>query len=60
MKKYIEIVEFATGDVIKRLDVTGKSEREIELIDNGVNINLNHNDYFTRENESDEALPLEE
>ena len=45
MKKYLVIVEDATGDIVKRVEVTGKSDRNIEKIERGMNINLNHNEY---------------
>lgn len=54
MKKYIEIVAYGSDEVVKRLEVTGKSNREIERIDRGMNINLNHEDYYTREVSDDD------
>lgn len=45
---YIEVVNKADKRVIHRIDVTGKSERAIDRVDDGLNINLNHVEYFTR------------
>jgi len=45
--KYIEIVHMESGKVENRIEVTGHSQREIEKIEDGVNINL-HDDYMTR------------
>jgi hypothetical protein len=58
MKKYVylEIVEYGTDEVVKRMDVTNKSERLIERIERGVNINLNHNEFFTRQSSTEENL----
>lgn len=45
---YIEIIDDETGEVEKRIDVSGKSARAIDRVEDGVNRNLNHNDYSTR------------
>ncbi len=44
----VEIVEFKTGEVVKTIDCEGRSLREVNKVDDGVNINLNHKEYFTR------------
>lgn len=53
MNKYIEITEFGTDKVVKRVDVTGKTENTITIIDNGMNRNLNHDKFYTVENETE-------
>lgn len=58
MKKYLEIVEFVTGNAVKRIDVTNQSESEIQRIERGFNINLNHEKYFTSTVESSIELEL--
>lgn len=58
MYKYLEIVEYADDKVVLRIDVTGRSETNIDRIDNGMNRNLNHQEYFTREVKSED--PMEE
>ena len=56
MKKYIQVVSFKTKEVVKELDVSGKTDKQIGIIDNGINRNLNHEDYYTIEsNESRKA-----
>lgn len=57
--QYIEIIETKTGKVVCRMDVSGKSTRSIERIDDGVNINLNHKDFHTATKDSDVALPTD-
>lgn len=47
MKKYIEIRRHDNDEVIHRVDVTGRSDRSIERVDDGMNINLNHSEYYT-------------
>ena len=42
----IEVVEAATDKVVKTL--MAGSEREANRIDDGLNINLNHESFFTR------------
>lgn len=59
MYKYIEIVEKSTNKATPRIDVTGGSERGIERVEDGVNINLNHNEFYTRITESEIKLDLE-
>lgn len=48
MSKYIEIVETSSGDVVHFVDVTDSSPRRVEKIEDGININLDHDNYFTR------------
>lgn len=48
MKTVISIVKMDTGEVVKEVDVTGQSEGFIERCEAGININLNHGEYFTR------------
>lgn len=47
MKRYIRVIEYKSDKVVKSIDVTGKSERQIDKIDRGLNINLNHEEYYT-------------
>ena len=55
MYTYIEIIKNDI-EIVKRIDVTGKSVRQIETIENGMNRNLNHEDYYTNETTSDIKL----
>lgn len=52
MNKYMEIKEFGTDKVVKRFDVTGKHDRMIDKFDDGLNINLNHDKFYTVKNET--------
>lgn len=54
MKKYIEIVSYETGEAVKRVEVTGKTENSIDKVERGININLNHEQFYTREAEEKE------
>lgn len=53
---YIQIIETASGKVVSRVDVTGSSERTIERIESGMNINLNHDQYHTDVVTSEKSL----
>ena len=53
MKKYISVVQYKTAEVVKRIDVTGKTERQIDSIDSGLNVNLNHEEFYTVYEEED-------
>ena len=47
MNTYLEVTEFKTKKVVKRYDVTGRPDRMIDKFDDGLNINLNHDKYYT-------------
>lgn len=51
--KYLEVISFE-GGVVKRLDVTNESDRNIDRIEIGVNINLNHELFYTSLYDGDE------
>ena len=46
MKYFVEIVKHETDEVVKRMGPM--DERRADKIDSGANINLNHDDYYTR------------
>ena len=52
MNKYLEIKEFGTDKVVKRFDVTRKHDRMIDKFYDGLNINLNHDKFYTVINET--------
>jgi len=58
MKHYLDIIDYNTTKCVKRFDVTGQTERQIDKLDRGVNINLNHEQYYTQEHKSNEELSL--
>ena len=43
---YVEIVEYGTGEIVKSMGPM--SERKANKVEGGANINLNHEEYFTR------------
>lgn len=55
--KYIEIIKYSSGEVVKRIDVSGMSQRNIDRIDSGMNRNMNHAEYYTIEMASEIAIP---
>ena len=58
MKKYIEIINLKTSEVVKRINVSKEHERTIERVIDGMNINLNHNEYYVTATESPTELPI--
>jgi len=46
---YLEIIEYSTGKVSQRFDMTGKSEREYDKLDRGINRQLDHERFYTIE-----------
>lgn len=57
MHTYIEIVSHDGSEVVKRFEATG-GQRSIDRTEAGVQINLDHKNYFTRQVVSE--TPLEE
>ena len=45
--KYIEIKKYENGEVVKRIDVSNLSDNAIDKMDRGMNINLNHEVFYT-------------
>lgn len=59
MKKYIEVVKIG-GEVIKRIDVTGKSDRAIAQCEMGMLRNMDLENYSTQVVESAAPAPAKE
>ena len=57
MKTYLEIIEKKTKSVVLRIDVSEKSENAIFRTEMGMNINLNHEEYYTNQVETENELP---
>jgi len=47
MKKVIEIRKYQGDEVVRAVDVTGKSDRQIDKIESGIMRNMNHEEYYT-------------
>lgn len=47
MKKKIVIKRYSDLCVVKTIDVTNKTDYQIDKIEDGMNINLDHEKYFT-------------
>ena len=58
MNKYFEIIKEDTKEVVLRVDVSKKTEPQMDKIWDGASINLNHNEYSIQITESDVELPL--
>lgn len=58
MKKYIEITEDKTGEVIKRMDVSNKSDHAIERIQLGIMAQMDTEKYSVSEKESKTSLKV--
>lgn len=57
-KKYLEIIQTKDEKVVKRMDVSTQSERSIDRLERGMNINLNQTDYHIKVKESETELPV--
>lgn len=44
---FVEVVDYETEEVVDRIKVDG-TKRKAERVERGVNINMNHDRYFTR------------
>lgn len=58
MKRELYFQHMDTGEIGKRVDVTGRSEREVERCLRGMLINM-HGDWVVRDT-ADDPLPSEE
>jgi hypothetical protein len=47
-RTFIQIVGFRNNEIVKNIDVTGKTEREIEKIENGILINMDTDKFYTK------------
>ena len=47
-KSYIEVVEYETDKVVHTVDVSDKSPRQAEKIQEGMDRNLNHEKFYMR------------
>ncbi len=56
MKRFIQVVEYDSGNVIHAVDVSDKSERAADRVMDGMDRNLNHEKFYTRFG-SDDAAP---
>jgi len=54
--KYIEVKTYDDGGVVKRLDVSGKTDKSVDTIEAGMNRNLNHDQYYTFSYDSEVEL----
>lgn len=48
IKRYLEVVEIKTGEVVTRIDVSGRSESAIEKCTRGMLINMSEK-FFVRD-----------
>lgn len=55
MKTYIEVHD-KDGNVVRRIDVSGKSISSIDRCEEGINRNINHEDYYTIQRKTPKSL----
>jgi hypothetical protein len=53
MNTYIEVIEYETKRVVKRINMTGKTGRQIDKVMDGMEINMNHDQFYTHINKSE-------
>lgn len=51
----VAIVKSATGEAVREFDVTGRTERQIDKLIDGISINLDHENYHVEERPSADA-----
>lgn len=49
VKRTLEVVSFDTDEVVRRLDVTNKTESQVEKIERGLMRNMDLDKYFVRD-----------
>jgi hypothetical protein len=47
MKSYIEVIETASGEIVRTIDVTGSTPRRVEKIENGLLMSMDLSNYHT-------------
>ncbi len=58
MSKFIKIKRLDNNEVVHTVEVTGKSERYIDKVSDGMMINLDHDEYWIDDTCPEEANPL--
>ena len=48
MKRWIEVIEYEGDKVVHKVDVSDKSQRQAERVQDGMDRNLNHEKFYTR------------
>jgi hypothetical protein len=56
--KYIEVKSWDDGGVVKRLDVSEKTDRSVATIEDGMNRNMNHEKFYTFSYDSEVELEV--
>lgn len=59
MHKYLEIIHKKSSIVVKRFDVTNKTDRSIERLEDAISINMNRKDFRTSTKDSESPLELD-
>lgn len=54
--KYLEIKNWEDAGVVRRIDVSEKTDRQIGKLKNGMDINLNHKQFYTVSYDSEVEL----
>lgn len=54
MKRYFEIVDFRSGEVIETVDVTNLSERNRDRVESGILMRVDRERFFVRERTEEE------
>ena len=54
--KYLEIKNWEDGGVLRRIDVSAKTDRSIDKLESGMNINLNQDQFYTLSYDSEVEL----
>jgi len=56
MNTYLEIIAIEGAEVVRRINVTGQSERSIERSERGMLMNTDTSRFFVNTNETEETL----
>ncbi len=57
VKKYLEVVSFDDSQVVRRYDITEKTDRYVEKLESGLLNRIDLNNYFTSIIYKNEELP---
>ena len=58
MYKYLEIIMDSTKEVVSRMNITNQTQRQIDRLMDGIEINLNHAEFHLEIRESEMELSV--
>jgi len=58
-ERKLQVVNIVTFEIVKEINVTGRSDNSVDLIERGMLRNLNRDEYFVRDTKEEEQSHVE-